>query len=138
MSDLKNSDYNEKDREVILIGGIKTFSKLKDKEIMGQRPFYRPPDFRKDERIASKIRKSKDWYKCGKSDNEFMSVMFVEATPEDRLLKMLKETEDKYRISEKHRIKFVTKSGIRLKHLLERKDQFLSKCMESDCYPCAN
>ena len=64
--------------------------------------------------------------------------MFVEATPEDRLLKMLKETEDKYRISEKHRIKFVTKSGIKLKHLLERKDPFSSKCKESDCYPCEN
>ena len=31
MRDLKHSGYNEKDREVILSGGVKTFSKLKAK-----------------------------------------------------------------------------------------------------------
>ena len=67
-----------------------------------------------------------------------MAVMFAEATPEDKLLKMLKETEHKHRISDKHRIKFVTKSGIKLKHLLERKDPFMSECGDNECNPCVN
>ena len=108
MRDLQQSGYNENDRKNILQGGVSTYSKLKEKETRGIRPFYRPPGYRKADRNEAKIRKSKEWYKCKNSGDEFMAVMFVEATPEDRLLKMLKETEHKYRISDKHRINFVT------------------------------
>ena len=101
MYDLKRSGYSEKDRKVIF-SGVKTFSNPKEKEKMGLRPFFRPPDFKKDERTALKVRKAKDWYKCTKSGKEFMSVMFVEATPEDKLLKILKETAERYKISERH------------------------------------
>ena len=67
-----------------------------------------------------------------------MSVMFIEATPGDRLLKMLKQTEETHKISDNHRIKIVTKAGTKLKHLLERKDPFMSKCSDNDCQPCEN
>ena len=64
-----------------------------------------------------------------------MSVMFVDATPGDKLLKMFRETEDKYRISDECRIKFVAKSGIKLKHILVKKDPFENYC---DCKPYLN
>ena len=64
--------------------------------------------------------------------------MFIEATPGDRLLKMLKQTEETHKISDNHRIKIVTKTGTKLKHLLERKDPFISKCSDNDCQPCEN
>ena len=41
MEDLKLSGYNEKDMEIILRGGINTYSKLKLKEVNEVRPFYR-------------------------------------------------------------------------------------------------
>ena len=78
--------------EKLFFSGVKTFSNPKEKEKMGLRPFSRPPDFKKDEKNASKARKAKDWYKCTKSGKECMSVMFVEATPGNKLLKMLKES----------------------------------------------
>ena len=43
--------------------------------------------------------------------------MFVTATPDDKLLKMLKETESKYIISNDFRIKYVPKAGIKLMNL---------------------
>ena len=45
--------------------------------------------------------------------------MFVDATRDDKLLKMLKETEEKFKVSKNFRIKFVPKSGIKLKQLIQ-------------------
>ena len=61
--------------------------------------------------------------------------MFVEATPDDKLIKMLRETESKCRISNKSRIKFVSKTGVKVVNLLQRKDPFEKNC-ESNCKPC--
>ena len=44
MVDLKLSGYNEKERHNILKGGINTYSKLKVKEKVGKRSFYRSYD----------------------------------------------------------------------------------------------
>ena len=49
---------------------------------------------------------------------------------------MLKETESIHKISDEYRIKFVSKSGIKLKHILEKRDPFQSRCDESNCKPC--
>ena len=62
--------------------------------------------------------------------------MFVEATVDDKLLKMLRETESVHKISDECRIKFVSKSGVKLKHILEKRDPFQSRCGESNCKPC--
>ena len=59
-----------------------------------------------------------------------MSVRFVETTKNDIFLKRFKETEAIHKIRDAQRIKFVSKSGIKLKHLLERKDQFSSQCSD--------
>ena len=48
--------------------------------------------------------------------------MFVDATPGDRLMKMLKITEEKFKISEDIRIKIVSKSGSKLINLLQNKN----------------
>ena len=62
--------------------------------------------------------------------------MFVEATPGDKLLKMLKETESKFRISDDFRIKFVTKAGIKLKSVLQRKSIISKTCEDNGGNPC--
>ena len=63
--------------------------------------------------------------------------MFVEATPGDQLLKLIKQVEEKYKISEDHRIKKVTKTGAKLCNILERKNLFQKNCDEG-CPPCAS
>ena len=137
MKELKYSGYSEKDRETILIGGINTYTNLKTKERNGERPFYRPRNFKREERESKKVDKPRNWFKNQNKDGKiYGSVMFVEATKDDKLLKMLKATEETHKISDDCRIKFVSKSGIKLKHILETKNPFKSKCHASDCKPC--
>ena len=111
MRELKYSGYSEKDREKILIGGINTYSKLKNKENNGERPFYRPKSFQREERRCRKLDKPRNWYK-DKNENgkNFGTVMFVEATKDNKLLKMLEATEEVHKISDYCRVKFVSKS----------------------------
>ena len=62
--------------------------------------------------------------------------MFVEATPNDSLLKMFKQIEDKHRISNSERIKFVSKSGSKLTNIVQKKDPFKSLCEVLTNKPC--
>ena len=64
--------------------------------------------------------------------------MFVEATPNDELIKMLRTTEEKSMIHENQRIKFISKTGTKLIHLFQRKDPFQTNCEGNECVPCAN
>ena len=136
MRDLKSSGYNESERETVLEGGIKTYANLKSKAEKGIRPFFRSNSYEKEKRMKEKKDKRDNWYKS-KNDSEsiYKTVMFVEATPGDELLKMLKETEEKFKISDNHRIKFISKSGMKLGQMLQRKDPFLKVC---DCKPSIN
>ena len=60
--------------------------------------------------------------------------MFVEATPGDKLLKIMRGIEDKYRISNDQRIKIVSKAGSKLVNLV--KDPLLAKCERNKCPVC--
>ena len=132
MSDLKDSGYNEKERKNILEAGLKTFSNLKEKEKNGERPFYRSRFFQQDGKINLQHKKSRNWFKTGKNGNCFKSVMFVEATPGDKLLKMLKETEERFKIDVNYRIKFASKSGIKLKSIFNNASKSKKTC-EDEC-----
>ena len=54
MEDIKISGYNERERKTILKGGILTYEKLRKKESDGIRPFYRPGNYKKEERKKKK------------------------------------------------------------------------------------
>ena len=99
MIDLKISGYSEQDRKKILEGGINTHLKLKAKENKGTRPYYRPKLSVKN--VMKKHKSS--WFKG--ENNMYKTVMFVDATPNDELLKMLRRTEEKFMIDKQHRIK---------------------------------
>ena len=135
METLVKSGYNEAERLTILRGGINTFEKLKKKEADGERPFYRSVEFKKNQNVNNvKRKKSSSWFKRDKQ--KYATVMFVEATEGDKLLKMLKETEDKFRIDDNIRIKLVSKTGPKLVQMFHKKDPFKMDCGESDCVPC--
>ena len=136
MEDLKLSGYDEKDRKTILFGGMKTYEKLKLKEIQGLRPFYRSNSFKKEERKSKKVRKKTNWFNSKPGQENYQAVMFIESTPGDKLLKMLRETEEKNMIGKDKRIKFVSKSGKKLVHMLHIKDPFQENCKKEDCQPC--
>ena len=134
--DLKLSGYNEEKRKDILANGVKTFENLKLKEKEGLRPFYRNSSFNKEDRKEAKKDKNKSWFKSkGKAEN-IQTVMFVELTPRGELVKKLRETEEKFKIDNNKRVKFVEKTGIKLINILQRKDPFKKNCEKKDCVPC--
>ena len=66
----------------------------------------------------------------------YQAVMFVESTPGDKLLKMLRNTEEKHMIAKNKRLKAVSKSGTKLINMLQKNDPFQQNCKKPDCQPC--
>ena len=99
MHDLYESGYSESDRCNILNAAINTYKKLKQQEYHNIRPFYRPNSFKHKERKQTKSNKKSNWYQGKNYDKEFKSVLFVEATPGDKLAKLIRETEERYQIA---------------------------------------
>ena len=54
--------------------------------------------------------------------------MFVKPTPNSELIKELQRTEKEYKISETERIKFVEKSGVKIKDIHSVNDPFRRNC----------
>ena len=133
MQSLHCSGYSENDRLNILKGGINTYIKLKCLELSGKRPFYRPNNFERIQRDSSKLKKKTNWFKSDNCESKFKSVLFVDATPGDRLLKMIKSTENQYKIAEDKRIKIVSRAGVKLVNIFERKNPFAKSENECDC-----
>ena len=52
--------------------------------------------------------------------------MFMDATPDHKLLKILKRIEDKFKVSETDRIKLVSKTGTKLSNIVQQRDPFKS------------
>ena len=57
------------------------------------------------------------WFQKGNGSENVKSVIFVEATPEDRLIRMLRQTEAQHKISDTSRVKFVTKTVACFNHI---------------------
>ena len=85
--------------------------------------------------MQEKVNKKNNWFRNSKNV-QYSSVIFVEATPGDKLLKSLKHIEEENKISDKDRIKFVSRSGTKLINLLQKKDPFNSQCDRNNCKPC--
>ena len=87
MKKLLNSGYDSKYRKQILISGKKAWAKMKEAEIKGEKPIYRPRTWREKERREEKRNKVRGWYKKGGFDSK----MFVPATPGAELKKRVEK-----------------------------------------------
>ena len=135
MTELRASGYSEKDRYEILRSGIKSYESLRKQEEEGKRPFFRNRNFNRKQRITEKEAKKGNWFK--QKDNKFSSVFFVPPTPGSQLLKMLKKIEDKFKIDEKSRIKFVETSGRKYIDYYRNSNPFNVRCKPEDrCFVC--
>ena len=134
MDDLKHSGFNEKERLRILKGGFKTVENLQKKVNNGERPFFRSANFKKEDRKNEKDKNKNEWFK--KSNPNYKSVMFVDATPNSELIRLLKEAEKNNMIDENNRIKFVEKVGVKTLDYLKVDDPFRTNCSKDDCLAC--
>ena len=64
--------------------------------------------------------------------------MFLDATPDDKLLKIFRDIENRYMINENMRIKFVSKSGVKLKNIVQKRNPFETNCNDDKCIPSKN
>ena len=62
--------------------------------------------------------------------------MFVEATPNSELVRKLRETEEKHKIDDNKRIKFIEKCGKKIIDEIRIADPFRTNCKEPDCLAC--
>ena len=135
MAELKASGYSEYDRYEVLKSGIGRYESLRRKEKEGKRPFFRHKNFESSVRKEEKERKKNNWFR--KNNNKFTSVFFVPPTPGSTLLKMLKQTEQKFQIGEENRIKFVETCGQKYIDYFRSSNPFNIKCKpEEKCLLC--
>ena len=135
MRDIKNSGNIESKRKAILYGGLKTHQKILEKVKAGLRPYYRPQSFQKESRMSEKLCQKNNWFKKHDSSTQYAAVMFVDATPNDELLKLFRHIENTHKISDQHRIKFVSKSGVKLSNVVKKKNPFQMNCKDDECKP---
>ena len=131
------SGYNKRERKEILVAGLKGFKRLEDLEEQGRRSINRSRRENYEARLLAKYGAKSNWYKGRKGDRETMerggkgkrgkgdrekkkveaerkveAVLFVPATPEGELARLIQEGDDKIRegTGEK-RIKVVERGG---------------------------
>ena len=137
MSELKASGYSQKDRQEILKSGVNRYNKLRGQEEEGTRPFFRNKHFEKEKRRNLKEAKKGSWFR--KKDNKFTSVFFVAPTPNSILMKMLQKTEDKFKVGDSDRIKFVETSGRKYLDFFKSSNVSTARCETSEnCLVCEN
>ena len=135
MTELKASGYSEKDGYEILKSGIGSYNNLRRQEEEGKRPFFRNKNFQRNRRNHEKETKKGCWFKH--KDNKYSTVFFVPPTPGSHLMKMLKKTEDQYKIGENNRIKFVETCSRKYVDYFRNSNPFNIKCKPSDkCFVC--
>ena len=63
-------------------------------------------------------------------------MIFVNPTPNEELLNLLKEMEKKHKIGDKARIKFIQRSGVKTIDTLKVNDPFKANCFRKNCMAC--
>ena len=124
--------YSENYRKAILTQALAIYDKKWEDEEEGIRPVYRPKDYKKEERKKEKEEKRHNWAKRGNC----IAPIFVPASPESTLLKMMKEEARKL---ENEGIKFnmVEMGGSTIKRELQRSNPTAPPgCNKEDCECC--
>ena len=95
---------------------LAAYNRLLELDASGEKPLYRPREWRALERARERRKRRDNWFRKG----DFNTVIFVSATPGSQLkcryMREIKATEFK--------IKVVEQSGTTLKAMLQRSDPF--------------
>ena len=110
---LMRSGYSVDERTVIEKEGRARYENIIRQVEGGMRPLYRNSDVNKYQREVVKLKKQRNWY--GKSNG---SVLFVQATPGERLRSAIQQVCDKSGM----RIKLVEKGGRTAMQILQKSD----------------
>ena len=126
---MQYSGYSQKFRGEIINSAYMAYRKIKAQVDNGDRPLYRPREWKRDERSRSKKDKQLNWYKKG----GYESVIFVPATPNSELQKKYSNEVTKSGL----KIRIVERAGKSIKSFIQKSDPFTDKnCNQEDCMLC--
>ena len=120
--------------------GVKTLVTRTRKKILDKKMWYRR-EKEKEENERKKVRRQKGeeahWRKTEKKTVEVKSVVFIQQTKDSRLVRRLREVEERLGETTGYRVKFVEKVGEKLVDLLCQSNPWKGKnCMRGDCVLC--
>ena len=127
---LQYSGYNARFRAEIVKSALKAYKEIQAKDLSGERPMYRPKEWKTKERRKLRRSQKETWYRKG----GHQSVIFIPATPQSQLRKKYEREIDKTKL----KIKVVETSGISVKRMVQRSDPFERReCFDSEkCMVC--
>ena len=108
---------------------LASYNRLLDLDASGEKPLYRPREWRALERARERRKRCDNWFRKGGFD----TVIFVPAMPGSQLkLRYMREIK-----ATDFKIKVVEQSGTTLKAMLQRSDPFKQRrCVNADCLLC--
>ena len=135
---VKISGYSEKYRETIIRSALNAWENQIEQDRNGQRPLYRPREWRKEERTKKKELKKSGWFKkLGGKTNDFS--LFCAASPGGKLASLWRKELEEMRKGSGGLVRgyVAEKSGIPLSALLfNNQPGEKDTCGKVDCNPC--
>ena len=130
MARIQFSGYDHQFRYEVLNSALKAYDKLREAEVKGERPLYRPKNWEAPEREKERRKKKRNWYKRG----GYESVIFVPATPKSTLRK---EYEEEVKNSGL-KVRIVEQAGTSIKRKMQRSNPFKEQtCHHDECLVCS-
>ena len=121
---MQYSGYSKGFRYEIVLSAHHAYKMIHTLDQTGVKPMYRSKEWKQNERRKEKEEKRRSWYRKG----NYSSVIFVPATPESSLKRLLDED-----VKSGLRIRIVEKSGMSMKRVLQRSDPFKKRTCEREC-----
>ena len=156
------SGYSPDQTREIIESGLRGYSRKLSRSIRAGVPLHRPAAATLQSRIKKKLTEKSSWYKkkpkgignkvkpkpnsANRENNvsdsnvpKVISVMFVAKTPNSGLANRLKEADKKLSEITEDKLRFVERSGNKLRSLLHRADPWDGqKCDNTKCLICTN
>lgn len=124
------SGYGKGFRHQVVKSALSAYETLLEKAHNGERPLYRPREWKREERDREKRTKAQRWY-----NKDYDSVLFIPATPNGELKKEVQQEISRSRV----KIKVIERNGTPLTSLLQKSDPTKTKgCQREDCFVCTS
>ena len=132
MSRMMAAGYSEVYRKQILKHALGIYTKMKERDLSGIRPLYRPKDWQLDERRQQKKKKKHTWSTKG----GYVAPIFVPPTPNGELAKQLRSIAE-YEAEEGIKFKIIETGGRTIKGEVQQSNPTSTKgCNDTRCLAC--
>lgn len=128
---MARSGYPEDFRKEVLKASLKGYNKQVDTDEKGEKPLYRPREWKEQERRRSKLLKKAGWFRPADT------VLFVPVTPHSELAGEVRKVVEVEGRRLGLRVRVVERGGVSLKSHLVRTDMSAgAPCPQGDCVLC--